>query len=400
VPRGILLIGNFPPPFGGIPTHLAYLAPFLSARGWDVHVLSTKYRPTSPERVDGFTVHSPRPSTRMARLKLMAGQARRLRHHFGFALHTPWEYYRCVDLYRIAREIIVSQNILVISAYHLLPAGLVGVWASRAFSIPLVTTIFGELYAQPEVYHKRHREVEAIFETSRRILSCSGHCARSAAQFGLSREVGVVYYGIDTMRFHPRRDGGTIRSGLRLAPTDRVVLFVGRLTHEMGVSVLLQSIPEVLRIRPDTRFILAGRAGELLPLALESRDRHAGRVAVMSDIPDEQMPNLYSVATIVVVPSLNSRACLGLAIAEGMAAGKPVVVSAVGGGPEVATDGETGLLVPPGDSTALARALLRLIDDDDAIARMGAQGRAAAEERFDKDLTNRAMERHFEEVAR
>jgi glycosyltransferase involved in cell wall biosynthesis len=120
----------------------------------------------------------------------------------------------------------------------------------------------------------------------------------------------------------------------------------------------------------------------------------------MSDIPDERMPDLYSAATIVVVPSLNARACLGLAIAEGMAAGKPVVVSAVGGGPEVATDGETGVLVPPGDSAALAKAILRLIDDDEAIGRMGARGRADAEARFDKDLTNRAMERHFEEIAR
>ena len=397
--RGILLIGNFPPPFGGIPTHLAYLAPFLSARGWDVHVLSTKYRLTSPEGVDGFTLHSPRHSTRMGRLKLLAGQAHRLRRHGRFALDMPWEFYRCVDLYRIAREIIISHDIQLISAYHLLPAGLVGVWASRAFAMPLVTTIFGELYAQPEVYRKRRREVEAVFQTSKRVLSCSRHCARSAGQFGLSREVEVVYYGIDTTRFHPRRDGSSIRSGLRLATADRVVLFVGRLTHEMGASVLLQSVPEVLRVRPDTRFILAGRAGELLPLALEISARHPGHVAVMSDIPDEQMPDLYSAATIVVVPSLNARACLGLAIAEGMAAGKPVVVSAVGGGPEVATHGENGLLVPPGDPTALAGAILRLIEDEAAIARMGAQGRAVAEARFDKDLTNRAMERHFEEVA-
>jgi glycosyltransferase involved in cell wall biosynthesis len=336
----------------------------------------------------------------MSRLELIARQAHRLRRHGRFAWDMPWEFYRCLDLYRIAREIIVSHDIRLISAYHLLPAGLVGVWASRAFSLPLVTTIFGELYAQPEVYGKRRREVEAVFETSARVLSCSRHCARSAGQFGLSSEVGVVHYGIDTTRFHPCRDGGSIRSGLRLAPTDRIVLFVGRLTHEMGVSVLLQSIPEILRVRPDTRFILAGRAGELLPLALETSVRYSGRVAVMSDIPDERMPDLYSAATIVVVPSLNARACLGLAIAEGMAAGKPVVVSAVGGGPEVATDGETGVLVPPGDSAALAKAILRLIDDDEAIGRMGARGRADAEARFDKDLTNRAMERHFEEIAR
>jgi glycosyltransferase involved in cell wall biosynthesis len=399
VSRGILLIGNFPPPFGGIPTHLAYLAPFLSARGWDVHVLSTKYRPISPEQVDGFRVHSPRPLSRSKRLGLLAREAHRVWRHRRFAIDMPWEFYRCVDLYRIARKIIGSHDIRLISAYHLLPAGLVGAWASRALAIPLVTTIFGELYAQPEVYRKRHSEIDAVFEASQRLLSCSRHCAQSASWFGLDREVGVVYYGVDTARFNPCRDSGPIRSELRLTTTDRIVLFVGRLTREMGVAVLLESIPEVLRVRPGTRFILAGRAGELLPQALAMSAQHAGRVIVMSDIPDEQLPGLYSAATMVVVPSLNARACLGLAIAEGMAAGKPVVVSAVGGGPEVATDGVSGLLVPPGDSRALAQSILRLVDDDQALEQMGAQGRAAVEARFDKDLTNRAMERHFEEVA-
>src|SRR5207248_2889708 len=54
VTKRILLIGNFPPPYGGVPTHLAYLAPYLASHGWEVDVLSLKYRAASVEQHDGF----------------------------------------------------------------------------------------------------------------------------------------------------------------------------------------------------------------------------------------------------------------------------------------------------------------------------------------------------------
>ena len=72
-----------------------------------------------------------------------------------------------------------------------------------------------------------------------------------------------------------------------------------------------------------------------------------------------------------------------MSILEAMAAGLPVVASAVGGIPEIVRDGETGLLVPPGDADALAAALGRLLDDDGLRRRLGAAGRERALDEFD-----------------
>jgi glycosyltransferase involved in cell wall biosynthesis len=78
-----------------------------------------------------------------------------------------------------------------------------------------------------------------------------------------------------------------------------------------------------------------------------------------------------------------------ISILEAMAAGLPVVASAVGGIPEIVVDGETGLIVPPRDPDALAAALRRLLDDPELRRRMGDAGRARAEEHFDVERSRR-----------
>jgi glycosyltransferase involved in cell wall biosynthesis len=93
------------------------------------------------------------------------------------------------------------------------------------------------------------------------------------------------------------------------------------------------------------------------------------------------VPELVGSATVAVVPSLWAEA-FGLTVAEAMAAGVPVVASSVGGIPELIDQGETGMLVPPGDASALAAALRELLDDPARRARMGPKARETAWVRF------------------
>jgi glycosyltransferase involved in cell wall biosynthesis len=86
-------------------------------------------------------------------------------------------------------------------------------------------------------------------------------------------------------------------------------------------------------------------------------------------------------ATVAVVPSLWAEA-FGLTVVEAMAAGVPVVASSVGGIPELINQRVTGLLVPPGDASALAAALRELLDDSVLRARMGPKARETAWARF------------------
>jgi glycosyltransferase involved in cell wall biosynthesis len=401
--RGILLFGNHPPPFGGVPTHLHYLSSYLAERGWRVHVLSMAGPRREPE-TDHYTVHRPprrelhqalardllaRPRTRLSqawrRGRLMAD--------------SPRLFLGCVALSAFARDLVRRYDLQVIGAYHLLAAGLASAWVAEELGLPLVTTVFGEIHAEPDRYRRRRAEVEYILESSRRVLSPSQHCAASLRLLGLP-SAEVVYYGIDTSRFRPGLDGSGIRRRLGLAEGDFVVLFVARMVREMGLHVLLASIPEAVREARNVRFIIAGTSGELKDDAQSAASRYPGQVFVFPNVGPEELPLLYAAASIAVTPSINQRACLGLAVAEAMASGKPVIVSRVGGGPELLTEGETGLLVAPNDPAALAHAIVGLARQPERLDRMGQLGRDRATRDFDARVTSRKMEEIFLEALR
>jgi glycosyltransferase involved in cell wall biosynthesis len=105
------------------------------------------------------------------------------------------------------------------------------------------------------------------------------------------------------------------------------------------------------------------------------------------------VPALLGASTVAVMPSLNE--ALSNSLLESMAAGVPTVATRVGGTPEALTDGESGLLVPPDDVTALAAALRRLLDEPAAAAAYGRAARRAIEQRFSLRTMVAATERLY-----
>src|SRR5262249_9629759 len=139
-------------------------------------------------------------------------------------------------------------------------------------------------------------------------------------------------------------------------------LYAGRLSPEKGVLELVEAAREM-------RLVVAGDGPlrDLVPGA-------AGFVA------PAKLGAWYERAAVVACPS--RREGFGVACLEAVADGRPVVASAVGGLLDLVVDGETGLLVPPGDVAALRAALERLLADGELRARLGAAARARARERF------------------
>lgn len=403
--RSVLLLGNHPPPFGGVPTHIEYLATHLAANGWEVHVVSMTGPRCPPVLRNGYTIHRPSRAERravLARAPLRA-PGRFLRHAVAAGMgpaRAPRLYLGSLALAEWAGTLVRRHDIRLISAYHLFSAGLVGSWLSREFGIPLATTIFGEIYQNPQMHRRHLPEVRRIVDQSRALLSCSRHCANSLRLLGLDVPVETVYYGIDTSRFSPDLDDAPLRQRLNIPPGRPVVLFLARMNRIMGLEVVLEAIPRVLADQPDTCFLLAGGEGELTARAREAEARWPGHVRVAADVPGESLPQCYAAATVVTVPSINSRACLGLAIAESLASGRPVVVSEVGGGPEIVRHDGTGLLVPPSDPVALAAGVTSLLRDPARRQRLADAGRALVLEHFDKDATNRSMEARFLDLLR
>lgn len=391
-PKTVVLLGNYPPPYGGVPTHVEYLSAYLASRGWAVHVITPKFRPTPVERVGGVFVHSLRTTSRWTRVALLLKHFPKLVRHAAFLVRERREFMRSLVFYAQLRDIAAYTGIDAVAAYHIFPSGLAAAWLYEDLGVPFVTTVFGEIYEDPERFRRSRRETALVLEASRQRLSCSAHCAASTKLLGFSQRVDPLYYGIDTSTFVPVRASEASRHSLGLPISAQVVTFVARHTRDMGLHVFIDAARALLKERRGVVFHIAGRRGELTEDALAFASEHLGAVHVSVDLSGPQLVATYQSSDVVVVPSINLRACLGLAIIEAMACAKPVVVAEVGGGPEVLGDSDVGLLVPPEDALATARAVQRLLDDPPMAARLGENGRERAVREFDFMATNRSME--------
>ncbi|HEX5123426.1 MAG TPA: glycosyltransferase [Rhodanobacteraceae bacterium] len=189
----------------------------------------------------------------------------------------------------------------------------------------------------------------------------------------------------------PRRDLWPDGDGVRW-------LAVGRLSHYKGFDVLLRALANV----PAARLVIVGE-GECAN-ALRATATEAGvadRVRFAGAVDDATLLAAYAGADAFALPSLNRGEAFGLVLLEAMRAGLPVVASAIPGSgiSEVVADGETGLLVPPGDATALASALARL-GDAGVRAHMGARGRERFEARFTLERSAACWLQLYEDVLR
>ena len=172
-----------------------------------------------------------------------------------------------------------------------------------------------------------------------------------------------------------------VTGGLEIAPAGEVegppgyLLFVGRLRIRKGVEVLLEALREV----PGAVLRIAGNGEHRA--ALERAAEGLGPAVTFLGTRDAaQVRTLLRGAAALVVPSIYEG--MPLVVLEAMAAGVPVVASAVSGIPEVVVDGETGWLVPPEDPAALARALAAVLADPGEARRRGEAGRRRVAERY------------------
>jgi starch synthase len=195
--------------------------------------------------------------------------------------------------------------------------------------------------------------------------------------------VRVIRNGIDTTEYAP--DPATdVLERYGVDPSRPSVIFVGRVTRQKGLPVLLRAAAS---LDPVAQLILcAGQAdtpelaAEVEGLVADLRAARSGVIWIPEMLPKRAVIQLLSHATVFACPSLYEP--LGIVNLEAMACGTAVVGSAVGGIPEVVSDGETGLLVPAGDPGALAAALNALVGDTGRAAVMGRAGRERAVAEF------------------
>ena len=279
----------------------------------------------------------------------------------------------------------------------------------------LVAALAGAMARRPVLWHlrdildERHfsaANVRAVIAAANwravRVVANSRATAEAFVAAGGRRSlVTVVHNGIDPAPFdalapHSRRE---VRAELRIPADAFVVGCFSRLHPWKGQSVLLDA---VARMRGVHALVVGGAlfSGEA-PYEAELRERaalpsFAGRVHMLGARDD--VPRLLAGCDVVVHPSVLAEP-FGRVLVEAMLAGRPVVATAAGGVPEVVTDGETGVLVPPGDARALGEALDALRREPARSAALARRASVHARQRFSRDAMLAGVRRVLDEAA-
>jgi starch synthase len=198
--------------------------------------------------------------------------------------------------------------------------------------------------------------------------------------------VRVIRNGIDTVEYAPDPDTSELAKH-GIDPSRPYVIFVGRITRQKGVPVLLRA---AAALDPSAQLVLCAGAADTAELGAEVsslvaglQESRSGVIWIPEMLPKPEIIQLLTHALVFVCPSVYEP--LGIVNLEAMACATAVVASRVGGIPEVVEESVTGLLVPPDDPAALADALNVLLRDPARAGAMGLAGRERAVSEFSWD---------------
>lgn len=378
-PRVLFVTESFHPVLGGGETHIRELGRRLARLGWSATVVTRRSEAAWARRevVDGIQVvrvPPPGPARRGKYLMLpgaTAALAREATRH----------------------DVVVVRGTRVLA----LPALLV----ARARCRPLVLQpevngeLSGEVYTwgtplekgplgslvrfAARIRNRLLRDAEACVAMSRLIRD-----EMRTAGFPPER-IHHIPHGVDTTRFRPAEAGerASLREKLGLPAAATVVSCVGRLLRGKGLETLVDAFART--DRGDAHLVLVGSGeGQILSVESELRSRVrerglAGRVSFPGRV--DRVEDYLRASDLFAFPSVFE--ALGIALLEASACGLPAVASRTGGIVDVVEDGVSGLLVPPGDTEALAAALTKLLGASRIREEMGRRSRQVAVGRFE-----------------
>jgi glycosyltransferase involved in cell wall biosynthesis len=288
-------------------------------------------------------------------------------------------YYNPLSFLRLARMLrLVRPDIVHTHTYFVNTLGRI---AAKLAGIPVILTHVHSTYW---TYSKRNLFIEKILSrVTDRIICCSNAVKEFVVSHeGVETEKTITIYNGVQVRPGPL-DRSAIRIKLGLDSTDFVIVTIGSLFAHKGHKYFIEALTRVKKNQRSIKYLIVGDGP--LRETLHAYVRDSGLEHAVRFIGEKKDIGEFLVSADIYVQPSCAREGLGMSILEAMAYGKPVIATTIGGIPEAVDNGVTGLLVPPGDSAALAEALGVLLHDNSKRENLGREGAGRFALKFSAD---------------
>lgn len=363
------------PILGGIENHLRDVAEGLAARGTQVTVLVTN--------TSGATVTEQFGSLRIIK-------AARQFH----AASTPLSWQMFAQAHGLPAVDVVQLH------FPYPPGDLVA--RSVPGNPPLVISYHSDIVRQQGILRLYAPLLRATLARAARILVASPAYMHSSVWLRPHHaRCTILPYGIELARFAAPDAAAVaaVRARYQHAP---LVLFVGRLRYYKGLHFLLEAMPQINQTHPNARLLIVGVGPEQARLQAQAHAAGIGaRVHFLGEVDDAELPAVYAAADVFVLPSHLRAEAFGIVQIEAQASGLPIVCAELDTGTSFVTQhGRTGLVVPPADPAALARAISVLLANLDLARTLGAAGRRRAHAEFSQPVMLDRLQAVYQDVVK
>jgi glycosyltransferase involved in cell wall biosynthesis len=299
-------------------------------------------------------------------------------------LREPW---RLVSVIRTLVGIVRTHGVRAVIGNGTHPQILAG-WVARLARVRSVFIVHA-IYSFP-ARGNGSRERLALVAPCDLMLAVSSAAQAAAARLRPGIESRVVYNGTPANPDVPAVEVRAARTELRAGEGEILIGAFGRLQRSKGQDVFVKAASDVVKARPQARFVIVG--GSFADLETEYAGEIAEQISalglsdrIVSTGFRSDVDRLMAACDIVCNPARGTES-FGMTIVEAMALARPVIATAVGGPSEIIISEDHGIIIPPDDVGAMVRAMIALIDDPERRSRMGARARARVRSNFSIDI--------------
>jgi glycosyltransferase involved in cell wall biosynthesis len=369
------------PSVGGVQSHIIGLTMNLIKNGHEVIIITKEQ--SSEELIDSpYDI-----SVKEIRTKTMA----------------PFKHIIMPPQGNELKKIFRKEKVDIVHGHHAFtPTALMSVNIAKTQGIPTVLTNHSISVANSydmvwEFMSQVLFPIKRYVKQADRVIAVSRAAADFIDRFLDDKKSIVIPNGVDVERFsNPMPPNLEV---IEKMPTGcPIILSVGRLTFRKGFHLLIEALPRILKVNPEAQLVIAGKGYMMRYLKTFTDGLGLGdNVKLLGYVPDDSLPWLYNNCDVFSLPSISAES-FGITVIEAMASSKPVVVSKLGGVPEIIKENVNGLLFQPWDSYELSEKINKLLLDPQYAKLLSKQAYSDAVQKYDWKVVTRQIEKIYEEI--
>lgn len=346
--KKILLVGPYPPPYGGVSSHILDLINSFSKKDQPCDVLHFDRFEEIKKISDGTTIYRYVNSFCLDNLKIFFSKFLKLIKLLQpkYLLKQPKLFFGSLNRALILKKHLSSEKYTDIVIYTTKLGYLIPFLSQLSPNLNIHFCFFADFNINPNFYTKNQEWYEKIFTLCRSTFSSSRYCANLPSKIIQNIQPYVVYVGVDTNKFKPITNDA--RSSLRKSYgiTEKLTgAFIGRFENEMGILSVMNIFRKILSSNLEINFLICGGSGTYSKEVHSLQEVYPSQIKIFENFDFDILPHLYQVSDFMIAPTVGKHACMGVSVKEAMSSGILPIVSNSGGLPEAIRHEVDGLII-------------------------------------------------------